>query len=123
MTTPYPDAPPTERQPSYRDTQLHALMKALRADVRPFPRPKLALERVEGRLRYVLRVIETWDASHAGRARELIQLGHLAAANGAATMIFDQDLRHSLLCQCFIDSDNGAADRVAEALELGREVL
>jgi hypothetical protein len=117
------DAPPPERQPIYRDAQLHVLMKTLRAAVRPHPPSRIALDKAEQRLRFVLRVVEQWDASHAARARELIALGCLPAANGAATMIFDRDLRHSLLCRCYIGADAGAVERMEEALELGREVL
>ena len=126
MATPYPsaiDAPPTERQSTYRDAQLHALMKALRAAVKSNPYARIALEKAEGRLRYVLRVVEVWDKSHAEHAELLIRLGNLAAANSAATMIFDGELRQSLLRQCFVGGDDGAADRVAENAARGLEVL
>jgi len=111
------------QQPIYRDTQLGALLKDLRAAVKPLPSAKIALERVERRLKFVLRVIETWDASHAERAETLIGLGQIEAANTAATMIFDAQLRAGLLARAHISSDSAASDRIAEALELEREVL
>jgi hypothetical protein len=118
------DAPPTERQPSYVDQQLHACMRALRADVRTIPRAKLSLERAEARLRFILRVVDTWNTYHARRARQLIALGQLEAADSACWMLFDVDLRRELLRQCQTDTTNdAAAERVAENALLGREVL
>jgi hypothetical protein len=111
------------KQPTYRDQQLHKLMKDLRASVRSNPNTKLSPERVEQRLCIVLRVIELWDASHAERARELLRFGKIGAANTAATMIFDPATRLNLLSQPFIGLDHEADARIAEAAELGREVL
>lgn len=120
------DAPPTSvaaSQPSYRDKELHRLMKELRGEVRTIPKAKKALERAEQRLRYTLRVVELWDDSHAKRARELLRLNCIPAANTHATMVFDPELRASLLQLCSVGLDAAADDRMAEALELGREVL
>jgi hypothetical protein len=111
------------RQPTYRDAELMRLVKALRASVRPFPGARIALERVEGRLRYVLRVVETWDRTHETRARDLIRAGCLSAANTAAGLIFDPETRAGLLRQCFIGGDGGADERMAENMAAGREVL
>lgn len=115
--------PQAARQPSYRDKQLGTLMKELRGAVRSLPLAKQALERVEQRLRYVLRVVELWDHTHAERAELLIRLGNLPAANTAASLVFDEGRRHDLLRQTNIGLDATAADRLAEAVELGREVL
>jgi hypothetical protein len=107
----------------YSEDYTPSACKDLRGCVRPFPSAKIALEKVEGRLRFVLRVIETWDDSHAKQAKELICLGCLPAANTAASLIFDADLRRSLLAQTPISGDAGAAERIAEATALGREML
>lgn len=120
-TTPLP--PRATEAPTYRDRQLHDLMKLLRATVRPHPPAKLALEKVEGRLRYILRVVEGWDRLHVERAEQLIALENIPAANSAAWMVFDADLRAALLSRCQIGGDDQAADRMAEAAELEREVL
>src|SRR5215213_4765734 len=116
MTT--PSTPPT-----YRDHELGALLKGLRADVKPLPSASLTLQRVEKRLRYVLRVIESWDAYHAERAETLIKLGKFEAANSTATMIFDEDVRAALYWRAPVTLDTGAGERIAEALELEREIL
>jgi hypothetical protein len=107
----------------YRDAQLSAQLKELRAAVKPFAQARAALERVEERLRYVLRMVETWDTSHAERCETLIRLGNLAAANTAASLVFEPGLRTDLLRRCFVGIDHEADDRIAEAIELGREVL
>lgn len=111
------------KQPTYRDQELMRLMKVLRADVRPFVRARQNLERLEGRLRYVLRVVETWDKTHEARTRELLRLGCLSAANTSASLIFDAETRQALLRSCLIGGDGGAAERIASALEADREVL
>ena len=108
---------------SYRDEQLSRLMSDLRAAVKPLPVAKTALDKAEKRLRFVLRVVDGWDAYHAERADTLIRLGQIEAANGAATMIFDAQLRADLLRRTpiLLYLDTGA--RMAEAMELEREVL
>jgi hypothetical protein len=108
---------------SYRDPQLAAQIKDLRAAVKSMPTAKHALEKVEARLKYVLKVVELWDASHAERAATLIRLGQIEAANSAASLIFESGLRSDLLRQAPITQDVGAGDRLAESLEMGREVL
>lgn len=117
------DTESTPRHPSYRDDQLHKHFKDLRTEVRAHPGAKAALVKVEQRLKYVLRVIETWDASHAERAETLIRLGNLEAANTAACLIFDKALRESILPRAPVTLDTGAAERMAEALELERQVI
>lgn len=118
-----PRTPETDRAPSYRDAQLTGLMKELRAAVKPLPTAGQALARVEHRLRFVLRVTDLWDKTHAERARTLIQLGNLEAANTSACLIFDAGLRADLLRLAPIKQDTGAGDRLAEAAAMGREVL
>jgi hypothetical protein len=108
---------------SYRDAPLGSLLKDLRGLVKSQPAAKATLEKVEKRLRYVLRVLEGWDAHHAERAETLIRLGQIEAANGAATLIFDTQLRNDLYRRTPILGDTQADDRVAEALEMEREVL
>lgn len=110
-------------EPSYRDAPLGGLLKDLRGLVKSQPAAKLAVDKMEKRLRYVLRVLESWDAHHAERAEMLIGLGKLEAANGAASMIFDPQLRGDLYQRSPIIRDTGVDDRMAEALELEREVL
>jgi hypothetical protein len=110
-------------EPTYRDAQLGGLLKDVRGLVKNQPATKRALEKVEKRLRYVLRVVESWDAFHAERAEMLIQGGLLEAANGAATLIFDEQTRHDLYRRSPVLRDASADGRVAEALELEREVL
>ena len=109
--------------PAYHDTQLRGLMKELRAAVKPYPHAKIALERVEARLKYTLRVVESWDSAHADKAELLIGLGQIAAANSATQLIFDREKRIALLRRCLIGGDAQAAERMAEAVELDREVL
>lgn len=109
--------------PIYRDKQLADLLKQLRAAVRPYPGAKIALEKVETRLRYILRVVEGWDRLHLERAEQLIRLGNIPAANSAAWMVFDADLRSTILRRCQIGGDATVEDRLAEAIELGREIL
>lgn len=113
----------TQRTPSYHDKQLAKLMKELRASIKPYPQARQALERAERRLRYVLRVVEAWDESHAERAELLLRLGNVPAANTAAWLVFDSELRESLLQRAPIGHDSEANERIAEALVLGREVL
>jgi hypothetical protein len=108
-------------EPTYRDAQLGGFLKELRGLVKSQPAAKATLEKVERRLKFVFRVIESWDAYHAERAETLIGLGRLEAANGAATMIFDAQLRGDLYRRSPILLDT--EDRVAKALELEREVL
>ncbi|HEU5097591.1 MAG TPA: hypothetical protein VFU22_00995 [Roseiflexaceae bacterium] len=108
---------------SYRDATLGRLLKELRGSVKTQPAAKALLEKVEKRLRYVLRVLESWDAHHAERAETLIQLGQLTAANGAASLIFEPQLRANLLRRTPVLADTDAGDRMAEALELERLVL
>lgn len=112
-----------EHTPRYRDAQLNALMKDLRRDVRDVPHLRRRLDQVESRLASVLRVVETWDRAHARRAGELLDQGCIAAANTAASMIFDADLRLLWLRQTMIGADDGAAERIAAALDQDREVL
>jgi hypothetical protein len=112
-----------ERQPTYRDQALHRLMKELRADVRTNPNARATLTKVEQRLRFVLRVVELWDKSHAARAEELIGLGCLAAASTSAAMIFDPEVRANLYRRTPIGYDNSSEERIADAIELDREVL
>lgn len=109
--------------PAYRDQQLQHLIKALRAAVRAHPPAKLALKQVEKRLQFLLRVIESWDASHAERAELLIGLGQIAAANSVTQMIFDATLRRRLLARCLIGGDAQAAERMEAAIDAEREVL
>lgn len=113
----------TDRVPSYRDRQLADLITDLRAEVRTVPRAKAALERVEKRLKWSLRLLESWDTTHAERAKMLLGLGKVAAANTEASLIFDDTTRHNLLRQMFIGGDDQADDRAAENAELEREVL
>ena len=108
---------------SYRDAPLGGLLKELRGLVKSQPAAKATLEKVEKRLRYVLRVLDTWDAFHAERAETLIRLGRLEAANSTASMIFDAQLRGDLYRRAPIIGDTGTGARVAEALELEREIL
>jgi hypothetical protein len=110
-------------EPTYRDAHLGGLLKELRGLVKSQPAAKAMLEKVEKRLRYVLRVLESWDAHHAEQAETLIGLGQLAAANSAATLIFEPQLRTDLYRRTLILADSADSDRMAEALELGREVL
>jgi hypothetical protein len=110
-------------EPTYRDAPLGGLLKDLRGLVKSQPAAKATLEKVEKRMRYVLRVLETWDETHAERAETLIGLGRLEAANSTASMIFDAQLRGDLYRRSPILGDTGADERVAEALELEREVL
>jgi hypothetical protein len=109
--------------PSYRDSQLHSAIRELRAAVKPFPRAARALQGVEYRLKFVLRVVQSWDDHHAERAETLIRLGKIEAANSAASLIFDDGLRADLLRRTPIGIDPAAPDRLAEAIELEREVL
>lgn len=111
------------RQPTYRDAELMRLFKALRATVKPYAGAKAALERVETRLRYVLRIIEQWDKTHSERAEFLIRMGCTEAANTHAAMIFDADVRAALYRRCFVGGDGGAEERVLGNAELDREVL
>lgn len=123
MTTFISTETPTERLPSYRDAQLSKLIKELRAAVQPFPRSKAALIRVERRLKFLLRLLDAWDATYAERAETSLQLGNVPAANTAASMIFDTKTRTGLLKRAPIGIDYDAGDRVAENAELEREVL
>ena len=110
-------------EPTYRDAPLGGLLKDLRGLVKGQPAAKATLKKAEERLRYVLRVLESWDAHHAERAETLIGLGKLEAANGVASLIFDAQLRGDLYRRSPILLDTGAGERVAEALEMEREVL
>jgi hypothetical protein len=112
-----------DRQPSYRDTQLGGLMKELRAAVRPYPPAKLALEKVEKRLKFNLRVVQQWDETHAERAELMLRLGNVGAANTEACLIFDEATRHALLRRATIGIDHEADERIAEAVLLEREVI
>lgn len=111
------------REPTYRDAELGKLFKTLRADVRQIPTAKRDLEKLETRLRYVLRVCEQWDSAHVARARFLLSLGNIPAANTHASLIFDAETRQDLLRQCFVGFDLDTNDRTAENAELDREVL
>ena len=111
------------RLSSYRDTQLAGYMKELRGMVKPMPRAKAALDRVEQRLKYLFRVLEAWDASHARQAETLLRLGNIPGANTAALMIFDDRMRIDLLSRAWIGGDADAGERLAEAIELERVVL
>jgi hypothetical protein len=110
-------------EPTYRDAQLGGLLKELRGLVKSQPAAKALLEKVEKRLKFVLRVLEGWDAHHAEQAETLIRLGNLPAANSAATLIFEPQLCAGLYRRSPILSDSTADDRMAEAIELEREVL
>lgn len=113
----------TPRQPTYPDAELNRHMKDLRACCKPYPRAQAALERTETRLKYILRVLHTWDETHAGRAETLIRLGNPEAAQTAAQMIFDRQLRADLLGRARIGGDPDADERMLEALEMERTVL
>lgn len=113
----------TMSEPTYRDAPLGGLLKDLRGLVKSQPAAKATLKKIEERLKYVLRVLESWDASHAERAETLIKLGRLEAANSTASLIFDAQLRGDLYRRAPIIRDTDAGQRMAEALELEREVL
>jgi hypothetical protein len=112
-----------ERQPTYRDKELGTLMKALRDEVRTLPKAKAALVKVEGRLRYVLKVLDLWDQTHAGRAELFLSLGDVPKANTSASLIFDADTRAALLRRAPIGSDRATGERLEENSLLEREVL
>ena len=113
-----------ERHPSYRDSELNKAMKALRASVRGNPDARRCLLAAENRLRFVLRVIEQWDATHARRAEQLIALGNLPAASTAGAMIFDRQLRCSIYDRTTVPlTAQEDAERLAALVELDREVL
>lgn len=111
-----------EKSPTYRDAQLHKLMKQLRADVRTNPTAKATLAKIETRLRYVLKVVTSWDHTHAKWAELYINLGDIPKANTAATLVFDDQVRADLLRRCFIGLTDDS-DALAEAVALDREVL
>lgn len=121
--TPPPADAPTERHPSYRDAELHKAFKALRAAVRPSTDARYCLAAVEKRLRFVLRVIETWDATHARRAEMLLTLGNQSAASTAAAMIFDPLLRASFYDRTSVPITTEDAERLAALIEFDREVI
>lgn len=110
-----------QRQPSYRDRELHRLMRQLRAAVKPIPTANASLAKVEARLRYVLRTMDLSDKTHAERAERLLTFGLVEQANTEASLIWDDATRLNLLARCPIGLDQH--NRTAEALELGREVL
>ena len=112
----------SEREPAYRDAQLHKVMRELRASVKHHPESKKLLATVETRLRHILKVLEQWDAFHAEQAEKLIALGNLPAANVEVTLIFDPDLRAALYPRCYI-GDEDDAERLADAVALDRLVL
>lgn len=113
-----------ERTPTYRDGPLHKLIRQLRADVRTIPHAKKSLEKVEGRLKYILRVLESSDDAHAKRAELFLTLGLIPQANTEASLIWDESTRTTLLDRARIGTDQGGAeDRMVEALEMEREVL
>jgi hypothetical protein len=126
MSTPTPtltERTSTERTPRYRDRQLAALLKELRAATKPLPKAAHTLERVEGRLVYLLRLLDAWDATHARRADELLRLGRTEAAAQAAALVFDQDTRHALYQRTPLLNDTSAAERIEANAEAEREVL
>jgi hypothetical protein len=107
---------------SYRDAVLGGLIKELRTLLKNQPAAEALLKKIEKRLKFVLRVLETWDASHAERAETLIRLGRLEAANSVASMIFDAQLRGDLYRRSPISVAIEAGARAGEVLELEREV-
>jgi hypothetical protein len=124
LTSPLaPSAASPDRQPIFCDAQLHKLIEALCADVRPHRKARVSLERTEDWLRYRLRVVETWDVTLAERTGTLLPLSNVPAANIAATIIFDQETGLHLPDRAHITQCDDAGDRLAEAPELRREVL
>lgn len=111
-----------ESTPTYRDAQLAKSLKTLRADIRTNPNAKRSLEKVEKRLKYLFRVLDLWDSSHAERCELLLRLGNIPAANTSATMIFDAELRARLLSRARIGLDQDTS-AIADALAMDREVL
>jgi hypothetical protein len=116
------DAHTSTKAPTYRDRELGALMKELRASVKG-TRAELPLGRAEKRLRYVLSIVESWDKYHVNKAELLISLGMFDAANSEATLIFDANTREALYWRAPVSKDHGAAERLAEIAEMDREVL
>lgn len=112
---------PQERQPAYRDRQLHQAFRELRKTIKPDPAARQALANVESRLRYLLRVLETSDKAHAERCELFLQFGLVERANTEASLIWDSDTRAALLARCPIGIDQH--NRIAEAQAMGREVL
>lgn len=108
----------------YRDSQLAGHMKELRACCKPFPRAKAALERTENRLRYLLRLLQTWDETHERQVETWLRLGNIEAANTSAALIFDPETRLRLLRRAQITPDTeDAADRWAENELMERMVI
>jgi hypothetical protein len=107
----------------FKDAQLNGLLRELRAETKTLPKASRTLERVEGRLVYLLRLLGDWDRTHAARAEELLKLGRTESAAATAALIFSEDVRRALYDRAPLTSDTSAAERYAEAEALGREVV
>lgn len=112
-------APP--KAPTYRG-ELATVMKELRASVKG-TRAEIILARAEKQIRYQLRIVEAWDKYHVDKAELLISLGMLDAANSEATLVFDPTIREALYWRAPVSKDHGAAERLAEIAQMGREIL
>ncbi len=111
-----------QREPTYRDAQLHKALRDLRASVKHTPEAKRLLAVAEARLRYILKVLEQWDDLHAEQAEKFIALGNLPAANVETTLIFNPELRAALYPRCYIGGPEDDS-RLADAVALDRLVL
>lgn len=116
------DAHTPPKAAAYRDRELTAAFKELRAVVKGTP-AELPLKRAETRLRAVQRIIEASDDYHVARAEMFLKAGMLDAANSEASLVFDPNVRSALYWRSPISKDHGAAERLAEIAELDREVL
>lgn len=119
MTT---QSPETQREPSYRDAQLHKAMRLHRAAIKTNPQARKTLAAAEYRLKYLLRVLAQWDDLHAEQAEKLITLGNLPAANVEVTLIFNPELRAALYPRCYIGAEENN-ERLADVVALDRLVL
>ncbi len=116
------------RQPKYRDSRLNDRCKVLRASVKGFPTQERDVSRLEERLVYLDGLIGMWDDRWAKQALTEYRRGAIDASGLSAMNIFDDERRFALLrrlqpADALFVVDPSTADRVAEAVELEREVL
>jgi hypothetical protein len=108
----------------YRDARLSAALKAHRAAVKGDASAEHTLQALEGRLRYVDRILGDWDKHHGRQAAAALDAGQHERAAGLAWLCWDDELRRSLLAQVRMqDAAAEAAERISANAEMGRELV
>lgn len=110
----------------YHDTELSKRLKSLRAAAKPYPVVAAELASLESHLRYLDNVVSAHDALRAAEAELALEIGKYDHAATLATLIWNSATRDSIYSQ--VHQQRGplgdeAAERMAEALEMEREVL